>query len=147
MTTTARNLAKFIVQRAGPISNLKLQKLLYYVQGWHLGLHGKPVFHEQIQAWVHGPVVPSVFHMYKEFKWTPITADPLPVKLDDSFVTHTLTVIGVYGKLNAAQLEKLSHQEDPWIHARKGLDPKVPSNAVITHESMKRYFFGKRANG
>ena len=147
MQNSARIIATFIVQKAGtPISNLKLQKLLYYVQGWHLGIHGKPVFDEQIEAWVHGPVVPVVFREYRDFKWNPIAVSELPAKIDPEISEHTLSVLGAYGKLTAAQLEAVSHIEEPWIEARKGLGPKEPSNAVITHASMKR-FFGKRANG
>ena len=44
-----------------PISNLKLQKLLYYAQAWYLALHNEPLFPESIEAWVHGPAVPPVY--------------------------------------------------------------------------------------
>lgn len=146
MTTSAHILAKLIVQRAGtPISNLKLQKLLYYVQGWHLGIHGKPIFHEHIEAWVHGPVVPVIFREFRDFKWNPIVVDERPVQIDLQLSGHALAVLGAYGKLTAAQLEAVSHLEEPWIEARKGLDPREPSHAVITHASMKR-FFGKLAH-
>lgn len=140
-TTSARTVAKFIVQNAGsPISNLKLQKLLYYVQGWYLGIYGVPAFHEQIQAWIHGPVVPAVFQAYRDFKWTPIAVDTQPAKLDEQIANHTLAILGAFGKLTASQLEAISHNEAPWQEARKGLKPKEPSTKVITHESMRRFF-------
>ena len=147
MTTSAHDIAKFIIQKSQtPISNLKLQKLLYYAQGWHLGIYEEPIFTEQIQAWIHGPVVPAVFQTYREFKWTPISVDPTPVKMNASTSKHVLGILGAFGKFTASQLEAISHKEDPWIKARKGFDPKSPSKAVITHDSMKRYF-GKLANG
>jgi uncharacterized phage-associated protein len=147
MTTSAHIIAKFIVQKseASTISNLKLQKLLYYVQGWHLGIYGVPVFTEEIQAWIHGPVVPAVFQTYREFRWTPIAVDSTPARVDASTSKHVLAVLGAYGKLTAAQLEATSHEEAPWIEARKGLDPKSPSREIITPNSMKR-FFGKLAH-
>lgn len=142
MTASAHTVAKFIVQKseASTISNLKLQKLLYYVQGWHLGLYGVPVFSEEIQAWIHGPVVPVIFQTYREFKWTPITVDATPANVDAPTSKHILAVLGAYGKLTAAQLEATSHEEAPWIEARKGLDPKSSSRAVITLDSMKHFF-------
>jgi uncharacterized phage-associated protein len=147
MTTSVHTIAKFIVKNASlPVSNLKLQKLLYYAQGWNLGIHGEPIFAEQIEAWIHGPVVPAIFRQYRTFQWTPIVPEVEPVYLDDSTSSHVLDVLKAYGKLTAAQLEMLSHTETPWLHARKGLGPKESSNAVITHESMKRYF-GKLAHG
>lgn len=147
MTTSAHTIAKFIVQKSeSQISNLKLQKLLYYVQGWHLGLKGEPVFTEEIQAWIHGPVVPEIFQTYREYKWTPIARPTKAVTLNDAIADHVHQVLDAYGKLSAAQLEALSHSEEPWIHARNGLAPKAPSKAVITHTSMKQYF-GKLANG
>ena len=147
MTTSAHTIAKFIIQSSQtPISNLKLQKLLYYVQGWHLGIYGEPVFAEQIQAWIHGPVVPAVFQSYRHFKWTPISIEPGLVKVDKHTSGHVVAILGAFGNLTAAQLEVISHSEAPWIEARMGLDPKSPSKTVITHESMKR-FFGKLANG
>ncbi|MDR3723486.1 MAG: DUF4065 domain-containing protein [Terracidiphilus sp.] len=146
MPTSAHSVAQFIVQKAGtPISNLKLQKLLYYVQGWHLGIYEAPAFNEEIQAWVHGPVVPAIFHEYKNFKWNPIVVDSKPESLNPSLAKVTLAILASFGKLSAAQLETLSHQEAPWIEARKGTAADAPSQAVISHASMKRYF-GKCAN-
>ena len=57
------------------ISNLKLQKLLYYAQGFHLVIYGEPLFPETIEAWAHGPVVTSVYHQYKEYGSEPIPAE------------------------------------------------------------------------
>jgi uncharacterized phage-associated protein len=54
------------------ISNLKLQKLVYYTQAWHLALHDLPLFDEDFEAWVHGPVIPDLYHTYKHFGWKPI---------------------------------------------------------------------------
>lgn len=54
------------------VSNLKLQKLLYYAQGFHLAMTGRPLFDEPIQAWMHGPVVPAVYHAFKVYGSGPI---------------------------------------------------------------------------
>ncbi|HUZ03805.1 MAG TPA: type II toxin-antitoxin system antitoxin SocA domain-containing protein, partial [Acidobacteriaceae bacterium] len=60
--TSASDIAKYFIasfqKKNKAISNLKLQKLLYYAQAWHLALYGSPLFSDSIEAWVHGPVVP-----------------------------------------------------------------------------------------
>ena len=49
------------------MTNLRLQKLLYFAQGWHLARYGKPLFDDDIEAWQYGPVVPSVYNAYKQY--------------------------------------------------------------------------------
>ncbi|WP_208932366.1 Panacea domain-containing protein [[Haemophilus] ducreyi] len=44
------------------ISNLKIQKLVYYAQGFSLAINNKPLFSEKIQAWTHGPVTPELYN-------------------------------------------------------------------------------------
>jgi len=145
--TPTLTVAKYIVQNCdGPVSNLKLQKLLYYVQGWSLGIWREPVFPNEIQAWIHGPVVPVAFHEFRRFSWNPIVLDQEPVKLDPRTAKHIKSVLKAYGPLTAPQLEQLSHTEAPWIEARKGLDSNEPSQNVISNASMKS-FFAKLANG
>ena len=143
---TVKEVSKAILQQsASPISNLKLQKLLYYVQGWSLGLYQQAAFNERIEAWVHGPVVPEIFHAYRHFRWNPIDVPTDPVSVPASMQGHIGEVLKVYGSLTAVQLEQLSHDEKPWREARKGLLPRAPSNVVISHELMKN-FFSSRAN-
>jgi uncharacterized phage-associated protein len=139
--TQVQEVSKAVIQRSSaPISNLKLQKLLYYVQGWSLAIHEKPAFPEPIEAWVHGPVVPAIFHQYRHFRWNPISIPTEVLTLPKVEVSHIDAVLKVYGGLNAVQLEDLSHEETPWIEARKRLAPNERGNDIITHESMKIYF-------
>ena len=65
----AARLVNFSHEHGSPVSNLKLQKLLYYAQAWHLAFFGAPLFDEDFEAWVHGPVVPRVFRCYRSFQW------------------------------------------------------------------------------
>jgi uncharacterized phage-associated protein len=145
--TSVKLVSKKIIQSSSqPISNLKLQKLLYYVQGWKLGLDGQPAFYEQIEAWVHGPVVPAAFYEYRHFGWNPIDIPTETVSLTDREVEHVANILEIYGDLSATQLESLSHEESPWIDARAGLDPMAISRNVISHEAM-RSFFSSKVNG
>ena len=55
------------------ITNLKLNKLMYYAQGWSLARLGKPLVQNDIQAWKYGPVIPAIYHDYKNCGNSPIT--------------------------------------------------------------------------
>jgi uncharacterized phage-associated protein len=137
----AKYIIKFFQEREDPITNLKLQKLLYYVQGWHLALHNQPAFPEPLQAWVHGPAQPQVYAQYKKFRWNPISEE-ISVSLikDPHLIKHIEEVLSVYGTETAYALEHRTHLEAPWQNARQGLPPDAESNAEITPDSMKAYF-------
>ncbi len=82
---TAHEIAKYFVslvdEEAGDsISNLKVQKLLYYAQGGYLAFHDEPLFPEAIKAWAHGPVVPQVYHEYKQYGAGPIPVEPVDLR-------------------------------------------------------------------
>ena|SRR5438874_12846315 len=141
--TTARRVADYIVsflsEHGDPVTNLKLQKLLYYGQAWHLALHDTPLFDERIEAWTHGPVVPPVYGDFKEWAWNPIppqNEQHLPERAE----ALVKEVLDVYGSFGAYQLERLTHEEDPWKNARRGLAPDEPSNNIISQDDMKAYY-------
>ena len=125
------------------VSNLKLQKLVYYAQAWHIALHGSPLFEEDFEAWVHGPVIPSLYQKYKSFGWQPINKDATP-ELPNQVVQFLDEVAGEYFACDAYELEQMTHAEDPWHWARGDLAPDEPSNEVIKKDWMKE-FYGARA--
>lgn len=123
-----------------PLSNLKLQKLLYYAQAWHLAIFDAPLFAEDIEAWVHGPVVVSEYRRFKGWAWQPIMDNPAIPALDDATKAHLQEVLEAYGSKNAYELEQLTHSEAPWKIARKGISEDEPSNEVISYEEMKKFY-------
>ncbi|MCC5639755.1 DUF4065 domain-containing protein [Nostoc sp. CHAB 5844] len=125
------------------ISNLKLQKLVYYAQAWYLALYETPLFEEDFQAWVHGPVIPNLYQHYKTFGWQPILKDVDP-QLPRDVVEFLDKVAEEYFACDAYELEQMTHVEDPWNLARGYLPPDAPSNEVIKKEWMKEYY-GARA--
>lgn len=141
----AKHIISFSHEHGDPVTNLKLQKLLYYAQAWHLALHDEPLFGERLEAWVHGPVVPPVYGKYKAYWWSPIDVDTAPPSFSENTSAHLDEVMGVYGGLTAYYLERLTHQELPWIKARKGLPPDEASTEVIEHEDMK-FFYQSQLN-
>jgi uncharacterized phage-associated protein len=140
-TASVKEVSKAILQKSsGPISNLKLQKLLYYIQGWSLAIHDRPAFYETIEAWVHGPVVPNAFYAYRHYRWNSIDVPQGDIALPTEEITHVEDVLSVYGGFSATQLEAASHDESPWLDARKGMEANALSHAIITHEAMKAFF-------
>ncbi len=122
------------------LSNLKLQKLLYYAQGHYLGEHHRPLFDEPIQAWSHGPVAPSVYREYKGFGSSSIElpdSDPFEWEHVDPATTEFLgKVWNTYGGFSAGRLRNMTHDERPWRkHWRDD-----ERNIVIPQADMEGYF-------
>jgi uncharacterized phage-associated protein len=122
------------------VSNLKLQKLLYYAQGQHLARYGHPLFTEDIEAWSHGPVVASVYHKFKDFSKDNIVLaedDEFSwADVDESTATFLSRVWNTYGGLAAWKLRDMTHQESPW---QENFDPNV-WHKVIPRSAIERYF-------
>jgi len=117
------------------ISNLKLQKLVYYAQGFHLAIMDEPLFADTIEAWAHGPVVPSLYHEYKGYGSQAI---PAPVTFDADIMTEETRelldeVYNVFGQFSAWKLRNMTHEEPPWIESSK-------MAGAISQNSMKNYF-------
>lgn len=128
-------------ERGEILTNLKLQKLLYYAQAWYLALKDRPLFQEDMEAWVHGPVLPSQYHRFKEFQWKSITANiTMPQIGDDGLVDHLLEIVDVFGTETAVALELMTHRERPWIEARGDIPMDTPSTAIIDKTVMRDYY-------
>lgn len=116
------------------ISNLKLQKLLYYAQGTYLAITGYELFHEPILAWKHGPVVNSVYQEYKENKANGIVYEkPFDFNEFDPETENILEeVYDCFGQYSAWKLRNMTHSEEPWI--------STDINEVISNDKIKDYF-------
>jgi uncharacterized phage-associated protein len=130
------------------ITNKKLQKLLYYSQAWSYTLRDKKIFDNEIEAWVHGPAIRVVYRKFSDFGWNDLANKVSISKADFSDISEDEKELleqiwSVYGKYTAADLEVLTHSEEPWQKAREGLEPYQASNKIITVSSMKQ-FYGKR---
>lgn len=141
---TADEVADYILRFAHAkgdlITNLKLQKLIYYAQAWYLALYDKPLFQEPLEAWVHGPVQPALYRRFKKYAWNPIEHDTQKPKLSERVEEHLSEIMAVFGDYSAYTLERMVHSEEPWIKARKGLALDEPSTTEIAIEDMKQYY-------
>lgn len=142
--TTAQQVADYIIafanEAGSPITNLKLQKMVYYAQGYYLALAGKELFQDKIEAWVHGPVVSELYHKYKEFRWQPINVDVNAPVISKEIRNFLDLVIETFLPMDAFQLERMTHNETPWLNARVDLEPTDICNREITLSDMKEYF-------
>lgn len=136
---SALDVAKHLLTKSHPdaedyISNLKLQKLLYYTQGVFTAMHDAPIFEEAIEAWEHGPVVPAVYHHFKGHGAGQIMPQPEyhNIQLDDREKNVMAEVYKVFGQFSAWKLRNMTHAEDPWKN--------TPQGEIIDLELIKSYF-------
>lgn len=133
-------LSQFKKNKESLLTPLKLQKLLYYAQAWSLVFRGESLFREEIEAWVHGPVIPLVYQRYKHHGYTPIPLEDCCTKLADDEVTILNLVWMSYGKQSAKSLEDLTHSEYPWAKAREGVRADQLSTKKISIRDMRIYY-------
>ena len=125
------------------MSHKKLQKLCYYAQAWYVTIKNKPLFEDDIEAWVHGTVVPSLYSQYKTYGSRAIPREvkiPNNVESNIEICEFLQNIYKVYGHLSANELELLTHTEDPWINARQGKSEWQPGYDSISLDDMKRYY-------
>jgi uncharacterized phage-associated protein len=119
------------------ISNLKLQKLLYYAQGFHLAIYDEPLFPECIEAWSYGPVVPVVYRYFKESGGDFIEPEEFDITLFDDETQEFLDEIySMFGQYSAWKLSEMAHREPPW----KDFYVEGVANIEIPHDSLRNYF-------
>ena len=134
------------------MTNKKLQKLCYYTYCWFIVFFNdveaisekntndiKSLCSDNFQAWIHGPVSPRLYSRYKEYGWhdIPKTTKPeMPAELESLLEQ----VWEAYGKFTADELENISHQEYPWIKARKGYQSGDACSNEISDYDILRYY-------
>ena len=141
------------------ITPLKMQKLVYFAHGWHLALFGQPLMMEPIQAWRYGPVVGSLYRLFRSFGSNPITEHACVISQDgyvpaqlaneglDGEVARAKAVIErvwkEYGGFTASQLTTLTHSSNsPWS---KVADKERPE-AQISNAAIQTFFLEQAAS-
>jgi len=144
----------YVNQKGDTVSHKKLQKLLYYVEAWHLVNFKTPILEENFEAWVHGPVVPELYHKLKEFGFNNLQVindefdtvdEEIQAIIERSAISSEQielieSILSRYGSLTSFELELLSHNEAPWVEARQNIPPHVPCNNVISKVRMLEFY-------
>lgn len=130
----AYNRQMMIEKEASSITNLKLQKLLYYAFGVYYALTGKKLFNDPILAWKHGPVVRSVYDEYRKYE-----ANGIDFEGEEGMPEYTEEVNAIlkevyeeFGQYSAWKLRNMTHEERPW--------KETPQNGEISPELIKEFF-------
>jgi uncharacterized phage-associated protein len=132
---SAHDVAREVRSRDRGAGVLKVQKLLYYCQGWHLALNGEPLFGEEIQAWTNGPVVADLWH--DEAKGRP---GPEPRLLNERQLATVAFVCGKYRLCSGRELIEATHGEAPW---RDAIATSAEPNPQISLDAMREFFAGQ----
>jgi uncharacterized phage-associated protein len=137
---TAEAFLALCYEQGYPLSNRKLQMLMYYAQGWHLAYEDEPLFEEPIMAEPSGIVIHSIQQRYKGH-------GPRPIKVflpDANFpreLQHRVEEIwSTYGEKNDYELEQMIKEEAPWLSAREGLTKTDIRPVTISNGSMWVFF-------
>ena len=147
-----------------PLTPMKLQKLVYYAHGLHLGLTGQPLLNEAIRAWNFGPVIMSLYKEFADFGAEPITRKAVEVECapgtnmleptihepsiddyegdDKEFTKGFLKrVWQVYSGFSATQLSNMTHAPGtPWYQINKMYNGNIPKYATIPDDLIQRHF-------
>lgn len=137
---TVANYMLYIMSDAfDDLTNMKINKLLYFAQGYHLRKYGKPLFDDTIEAWGHGPVVPAVYEAYKQYGDKPI--EGYEANSIGNITPEAEEVLyGVareYGRYTASALRNMTHVVgSPWAQVYRGNH----AHTEIPVDTIQRYF-------
>jgi uncharacterized phage-associated protein len=137
---TVHDVAAAVLERTGAITAMKLEKLVYYCQGWHLGRHHARLFAERIEAWREGPVVPDLYQRHRQqysvASWPTGQSGNLS-QLESATVDW---VVRRYGEFSAIELSRMTHNELPWREARGALPENANSTVPVRVEIIEEFY-------
>lgn len=138
----ALTIAKWIINKVHP-EPLKLQKLLYLAQGYSYAFNDRPMFNDELEGWLHGPVVREVYNMFRNYQFNSIDINFEICELDKETLDVLNYVIDHFAKYDAKYLEEMSHMQETWILLRNGLEHDERIDKTITKESISNYFINE----
>lgn len=126
----------------------KIQKLVYYAYSWFIALNNQNenqidnvLFNEVPEAWIHGPVFPTLYTRFKHYNWNEVPKNEQNIVFENddimSFLNDIWSKFGIY---SADELEYMTHQETPWINARKNTISDERSNQKISLKDIFNYY-------
>jgi len=139
------DVAAALLAETGPVTTMKLQKLVYYSQAWHLVFQSEPLFDDVIEAWPQGPVTRVLYEKHRRMRQ--VASWPSGDKDNLSPVEKATVrwVLDKYGHFSAESLSQMTHMEAPWRIGRGVLGPDERSSIPITQQQMKHFYARQRA--
>ena len=133
------DVSKYVINRSNEkgygISNLKLQKLLYFIQAYFLLKRGYPCFGETIEAWNFGPVIPVAYREFKMFGNTNIPNQTLDFPFLDEDLPLIDGVVDYFSDRSSMDLVWITLHQKPWMDAYSG--GQISEIPII---SIREYF-------
>ena len=134
------DVSAYILDRQGPMTTWKLQKLVYYSQAWSLVWDDDVLFPEEIEAWANGPVVRELYCAHRgKYRVSCLPKGNADALNEDERETVD-AVLEFYGDKSPQWLSDLTHMESPWQSARRHVPDGVRGDAVIAKEDLAEYY-------
>lgn len=134
------NVAQYILEKQGEMTAMKLQKLVYYSQAWHIAWTDNVLFDSRIEAWADGPVTPELFAKHRGFFRVSTIRGAASTELSEDERDTIDRVLSFYADKSPQWLSDLTHIEDPWKDARRGVPDRMASQNEITPRAMGEYY-------
>lgn len=143
-------LSNYILKRYGPMSHLKLQKLLYYCDAYHLAYFDQELVEDSFEAWVHGPVSRKVYNSLKDksmlyaelgYSHSPgedVDRDFKELTQDQQDLVNSILID--LSTWTGPDLERATHNERPWIEKRIGCSEADKCDEIISKETMRTFY-------
>ncbi len=148
MSHSCLSVARYLLDRADTsnrsLSPMKLIKLVCIAHGWMLGLYGRPLIREDVEAWRYGPVIRELYQEVKQFRAMPVPAEHVaPPEDDEEFDADERSVMDqvhdIYGRHSAIQLSRMTHSPGtPWdiVYNELGQDFVIPNDLIEDHYNL-----------
>jgi uncharacterized phage-associated protein len=145
-------LSRYLLAKYGGMSHLKLQKLVYYVEAWHLAYFGESIMDDEFEAWMHGPVSQKIWYKFKDFEFPlhniltvkAVEAPKIIADFESKLISDQKDLISdvlqEYADKSAYYLECLTHSELPWVEARNGCPPDMKCSNKISKKTMRNFY-------
>src|SRR5919197_3547989 len=121
----AHDVAAALLERVGPVTTMKLPKLVYYVQAWQLVFHNKPMFDDAIEAWAQGPVTRALHDLHRGRYHVKDWPQGRRGNLTPQELETIDWVVRIYSQFSAEALSRMTHMDNPWRVARGALSPNA----------------------
>lgn len=137
--TVANRFLSLAEEDGGALTPMQVLKLVYIAHGWTLGLLGRPLFREEVQAWQYGPVIPDLYKAVRTFRSQPVVG-PLRVTGDTDLDADEEGIVAqvyeIYGRRSGPALSRLTHAADsPWaqVYESGSFGKVIPNDLIEDH--------------
>lgn len=129
-----------LAQGAGrTLTPMQILKLVYIAHGWMLGLYGRALINDEVQAWQYGPVIPRLYNVMRRFRSSPVEG-PIPVSVPETLTPNedalVEQVFSKYGHLSGPALSRITHMENsPWsqTYISGEFGTPIPNDLIQDH--------------